>query len=48
MEESPMKCVKNVLTRKIDRIDDKQAAKLVASGKYVYVAKNLWKKAGRG
>lgn len=42
-----MKCIKNVSTGKIDRVDDKTASAKVDSGKFTYSSKEEWKKSTR-
>lgn len=42
-----MKCVRNVKTEEIVRVENDRAAALVASGKWKYASKLDWKESGR-
>tara|TARA_R110000824_G_scaffold226800_3_gene414562 strand:- start:2572 stop:2730 length:159 start_codon:yes stop_codon:yes gene_type:complete len=38
-----VKCVRNSQTDEVRRVSEVQATRLVISGPWIYVAKNLWK-----
>ena len=42
-----MKCLQDKVTGKVTRVSDKDAIKKVASGKYEFVAKHIWKEKTR-
>lgn len=42
-----MKCVQYLLTNEIARVENDEAHRLVANGRYRYVPKSEWKKASR-
>ena len=44
MEGTPMKCIKDIKTGDIKRVEDTIASKKVDAGTHIYIAKSFWKK----